>query len=68
MTDEQDKREHEKLRLALGKLSKEERLVCIWKRAGFSSQDIAKFNGKSVASVNRVFARARRKLREAISR
>ena len=67
MADEHGKIEHEKLREVLGKLSKEERLVCIWKRAGFSSRDIAKINGQSVASVNRLFARARRKLRDALS-
>ena len=68
MAHERDKTEHENLRKALQELSKEERLVCIWKRAGFSSRDIAKFNGQSVASVNRVYARARRKLRDALSR
>lgn len=68
MADEHEKIEHEKLREVLGRLSKEERLVCIWKRAGFSSRDIATFNGQSVASVNRVYARARRKLRDALSR
>ena len=68
MADEDEKIQHEKLREVLGKLSKEERLVCIWKRAGFSSRDIATFNGQSVASVNRVYARARRKLRDALSR
>lgn len=68
MAAKQDKSEREQLREALAKLSKQERLVCIWKRAGFSSRDIAKFNGQSVASVNRVFARARRKLRDALRR
>lgn len=68
MADEYEKVEHEKLREVLGKLSKQERLICIWKRAGFSSRDIATFNGQSVASVNRVFARARRKLRDALDR
>jgi DNA-directed RNA polymerase specialized sigma24 family protein len=67
VADKHDKSDHEKLRQALGRLSKHERLVCIWKRAGFSSRDIAKFEGGSVASVNAVFARARRKLREALS-
>lgn len=68
MAKEHETIEHAKLREVLGKLSKEERLVCIWKRAGFSSRDIATFNGQSVASVNRVYARARRKLRDALSR
>ena len=68
MVDEHEKIEHEKLREVLDKLSKEERLVCIWKRAGFSSRDIARFNGQSVASVSRVYARARRKLRDALNR
>lgn len=68
MAHERGKTEHEQFRKALEELSKEERLVCIWKRAGFSSRDIATFNGQSVASVNRVYARARRKLRDALSR
>lgn len=67
MADEHEKSDHEKLREALSKLSRDERLVCIWKRAGFSSRDIAKHQGGSVASVNAVFARARRKLRESLS-
>lgn len=66
MADKRHNTEHEQLRAVLGKLSKEERLVCIWKRAGFSSRDIAKHNGRSVASVNATFARARRKLRRAL--
>jgi DNA-directed RNA polymerase specialized sigma24 family protein len=66
MAHARDKSEHEKFRKALGTLSKEERLVCIWKRAGFSSRDIANFTGQPVASVNRVFSRARRKLRNAL--
>lgn len=66
MADKHDKSDHEQLRRALGKLSKDERLVCIWKRAGFSSRDIAKYQGGSVASVNAVFARACRKLRKSL--
>ena len=60
--------ELEDLRRVLAQLTRQERLVCIWKRAGFSSRDIATFNGQSVASVNRVYARARRKLRDALNR
>jgi len=51
------------LREVLGKLSREERLVCLWKRVGFSSQEIAKHQKRSVASVDTLFSRAKRKLR-----
>lgn len=51
------------LREVLGKLSREERLVCVWKRAGFSSQEIAKHQRRSVAAVDTLFSRAKQKLR-----
>lgn len=51
------------LREVLRKLSREERLVCIWKRAGFSSQEIAKHQRRSVAAVDTLFSRAKQKLR-----
>ena len=51
------------LREVLGKLSREERLVCVWKRAGFSSQEIAKHQKRSVAAVDTLFSRAKQKLR-----
>ena len=51
------------LRELLATLSQEERLVCIWKKAGFSSQEIAKYQGRSAASVDTMFSRAKQKLR-----
>lgn len=54
------------LREVLGKLSQEERLVCVWKKAGFSSQEIAKYLGRSVAAVDTLFSRAKQKLRRAL--
>lgn len=64
MSNQSDPSELQHLRKVLGKLSREERLVCIWKRAGFSTSDIAKHHGRSLESVDRIFTRARRKLRE----
>jgi len=54
------------LREVLGKLSQEERLVCLWKKAGFSSQEIAQHQGRSVAAVDTLFSRAKQKLRKAL--
>ena len=51
------------LRQVLGMLSTEEQLVCLWKRAGYSSREIAKYQGRSVTSVDAVFGRAKTKLR-----
>ena len=47
-------------------LSPEERLVCVWKKAGFSSQEIAQFQGRSVAAVDTLFSRAKQKIRSAL--
>lgn len=55
---------HLSLRQLLDELSQEEQLLCIWKRAGFSSKEIAEFQGRSTASIEAVFSRVRRKLRE----
>jgi RNA polymerase sigma factor (sigma-70 family) len=54
------------LREVLDKLSAEERLVCVWKKAGFSSQEIAQFQGRSVVAVDTLFSRAKQKLRDAL--
>ena len=51
------------LRELLATLSKEERLICLWKQAGFSSQEIATHRGRSVEAVNTIFSRAKQKLR-----
>jgi DNA-binding CsgD family transcriptional regulator len=54
------------LQKVLAKLSKDERRICLWKRAGFSTHEIAKYQGRSVASVNSVFSGAKQKLRTLI--
>jgi DNA-directed RNA polymerase specialized sigma24 family protein len=54
------------LREALQVLSPEERLMCVWKRAGFSSREIAKFQGRSVAAVDTLLSRIRQKVRAAL--
>ncbi|MEO8035779.1 MAG: sigma-70 family RNA polymerase sigma factor [Acidobacteriota bacterium] len=54
------------LREVLDKLTPEERLVCIWKKAGWSSQEIAEHQGRSVTAVDTLFSRAKAKLRKAL--
>ena len=54
------------LREVLDKLSPEEKLVCIWKKAGFSSREIAEHQGRSVVAVDTLFSRAKDKLRRAL--
>lgn len=44
-------------------LSRQERLVLGWKKAGFTSEEIAQFRGTSVGSVDAVFSRAKHKIR-----
>jgi RNA polymerase sigma factor (sigma-70 family) len=51
------------LREVLEKLSDDERRVCIWKRAGFSSEEIANHLGCTVAAIDTNFSRAKAKLR-----
>ena len=55
------------LREVLKTLSPEERMVCLWKMAGFSAQEIATALGRSVVSVDTLFSRAKQKLRGAVS-
>jgi hypothetical protein len=43
----------------------EERLICLWKQAGFSSQEIARHQVRAVGSVDTMFSRAK-KLRLAL--
>ena len=54
------------MRQVLDKLSQRERLVCIWKLAGFSTRDIARHLGRSDAAIDSVFTRAKRKLRRSL--
>jgi RNA polymerase sigma factor (sigma-70 family) len=55
------------VREALEQLSEQERLVCTWKTAGFSAQEIADFLGRSVVAVDTLFSRAKAKLRRILS-
>jgi DNA-directed RNA polymerase specialized sigma24 family protein len=50
----------------LAQLTPEEQLICIWKRVGFSSREIAKEQGTTVERVNTFFHRVKRKVREAL--
>ena len=54
------------LREAMETLSEEERVVCMWKTAGFSAQEIAKFQRRSVVAVDTLFSRAKQKIRQAL--
>jgi DNA-directed RNA polymerase specialized sigma24 family protein len=54
------------LQKVLGKLSKRERLVCIWKIAGLPSEQIAGHEGCSATEIDAIFLRAKRKLRRAL--
>lgn len=53
------------MREALDALSDDERMVCIWKTAGYSAQEIAVLQGRSVSAVDTLFSRAKQKLRQA---
>jgi RNA polymerase sigma factor (sigma-70 family) len=54
------------MREAMETLSEEERVVCMWKTAGFSAQEIAKFQRRSVVAVDTLFSRAKQKIRQAL--
>ena len=51
------------LREVLDTLTPDERLVCIWKKAGFSSQEIANRRGGTAAAVDTMLSRVRQKVR-----
>lgn len=51
------------LREILAHLSREERLICVWKKAGFTTEQIARFQGRSVTAVDTIFCRAKQKIR-----
>ena len=55
------------LREALETLSPEERMVCLWKTAGFTSQEIAALQGRSVGAVDTSFSRAKQRIRHALA-
>jgi RNA polymerase sigma factor (sigma-70 family) len=50
----------------MARLTPEERAVCTWKQLGFSSREIAQELGTSIASVDTMFYRIKRKLRSAL--
>jgi len=52
------------LREALTHLNSDERLICVWKKAGFSSKEIAKYRGGSVEAIDTLFSRAKQKIRK----
>lgn len=54
------------LRELLQTLSREERLICLWKKAGFSSQEIALHQRRTVVAIDTIFSRAKQKIRKAL--
>ena len=55
------------LRQVLNSLSAEERLICAWKRAGYSSREIAARRGTTAAAVDKMLSRARERVRGQLS-
>ncbi len=49
---------------ALESLSREERLVCIWRKVGFSNEQIADHLGWSASDADEVFRRAHDKVQQ----
>lgn len=58
-------------RILLGELlrmlSREERMICLWKKVGFSSQEIALHQQRTVMAIDTIFSRAKQKIRKALS-
>jgi DNA-directed RNA polymerase specialized sigma24 family protein len=54
-------------RQVLKSLSAEERLICGWKRAGYSSREIADRRGTTAAAVDKMLSRARERVRGQLS-
>ena len=54
------------LRELLSTLSREERMICLWKKAGFSSQEIALHQRRTVIAIDTIFSRAKQKIRRAL--
>ena len=48
----------------LARLTPEEQMLCMWKKLGYSSRQIAKEQGTSIERVNTFFFRLKRKIRE----
>ena len=49
-------------------LSEDERRMCIWKKAGFTSRQIARYRGQSTEAVDTMFFRVKQKVRKALGR
>jgi DNA-directed RNA polymerase specialized sigma24 family protein len=56
-----------RMRQVLDKLSKDERLVCIWKLAGFPTRDIARHLKRSESAIDALYARAKGKVRHLLA-
>jgi len=54
------------LREALDTLPPEVRMVCVWKTAGFTSEEIAAWQGRSVGAVDTAFSRAKQRIKQAL--
>ena len=54
------------LKELLRNLTHEERMICLWKKAGFSSQEIVLHQGRTVVAIDTIFSRAKQKIRKAI--
>src|SRR4051812_26250108 len=54
------------LRELLQTLSREERMICLWKKAGFSSQEIALHQRRTVVAIDTIFSRAKDKIRKTL--
>ena len=50
-------------REVLAQLTPDEQLVCVWKKAGFSTKEIANHRRSSVTAVDTLFHRAKQKIR-----
>ena len=50
----------------LARMTPEEQMLCMWKRLGYSSRQIAKEQGTSIERVNTFFFRLKRKIREVL--
>lgn len=48
----------------MARLTPEERLVCMWKKAGYTSQEIAEHRGTSPGAIDVLFTRTKQKIRK----
>jgi DNA-directed RNA polymerase specialized sigma24 family protein len=62
-SSEADRTKQGQVDRALASLTPVERLVCGWRKAGFSYEEIARHLGEVTSEVERIFANAQGKLR-----